>query len=300
MSPASEARLSEGRAPSLVPLEAAPVLLNPRAVLAVPAAIMVAAVLITCSGDRTIGPGGLGGPGLVASSVGSVVGQVLVGAGDIARCDRQNDEATASLLDTIPGTVFTVGDNVLGGSSNPPDFNNCYGPSWGKHKDRTRPTIGHMEGFSPGSATYWQYFGAAAGDSGKFYYSYDLGTWHVVMLNSNIATSVGSPQEQWLQADLAAHPAQCTLAIWHLPRFSSTSSNGLPAVYGPVKPLWDDLSAAGAEIVLNAHYEDYERFAPQASDGTPDPQLGIREFVVGTGGIGVNVFNGGGLANSEV
>ena len=274
-------------------------MLNPRAILAVSAAIVATAVLVTCTGDRSIGPRRPAGPGVLAST-GTVVGQVLVGAGDIARCDRTNDEATAAILDTIPGTVFTIGDNVLGGSTTPPDFINCYDPSWGRHKARTRPATGHMESFSPGSATYWQYFGAAAGDSGKFYYSYDLGTWHVVMLNSNIATSVGSPQEQWLQADLAAHPAQCTLAIWHLPRFSSTSSNGLPAVYDPVKPLWDDLYAAGAEIVLNAHYEDYERFAPQASDGTPDPQLGIREFVVGTGGIGVNVFNGGGLANSEV
>src|SRR6266566_2285067 len=300
MSPASDARLSEGRAPSLVPLEAVPVLLNPRAVLAVPAAIMVAAVLITCTGDRSIGPVGPAGPGLVASSVGSVVGQVLVGAGDIARCDRQNDEATASNLDTIPGGVFTVGDNVLGGSSNPPDFVNCYGPSWGRHKTRTRPTIGHMEGFSPGSATYTQYFGAAAGDAGKFYYSYDVGSWHVVVLNSNISTSAGSPQELWLRADLTAHPTQCALAIWHLPRFSSTSGTGLPVVNAAVKPLWDDLYAAGAEIVINAHYEVYERFAPQTSSGTADPQLGIRQFTVGTGGIGVNSFAGGTAANSEV
>src|SRR5438034_6809368 len=300
MSPASEARLSEGRAPSLVPLEAAPVLLNPRAVLAVPAAIMVAAVLITCSGDRTIGPGGLGGPGLVASSVGSVVGQVLVGAGDIARCDRQNDEATASILDTIPGSVFTVGDNVLGGSSNPPDFVNCYDPSWGRHKARTRPTIGHMEGFSPGSATYTQYFGAAAGDPGKFYYSYDLGGWHIVVLNSNIAVNAGSPQETWLRSDLAASTKRCTIAIWHLPRFSSTSNSGLPVVNDAVKPLWDDLYAAGAEIVINAHYEVYERFAPQSPGGVADPQLGIRQFTVGTGGIGQNNFGGGGQVNSEV
>src|SRR5437773_4434518 len=300
MSPASEARLSEGRAPSLVPLEAAPVLLNPRAVLAVPAAIMVAAVLITCSGDRTIGPGGLGGPGLAASSVGSVVGQVLVGAGDIARCDRQNDDSTAAILDTIPGSVFTVGDNVLGGSSNPPDFVNCYGPSWGRHKNRTRPTIGHMEGFSPGSATYWKYFGAAAGDSGKFYYSYDLGTWHIVVLNSGISTLKGSTQEQWLKDDLLHHPAQCTLAMWQAPLFGSTSGNGLPAVNDAVRPLWNDLYAAGAEIVINSHYEVYERFAPQRPDGGTD-LIGIRQFTVGTGGIGVNSFNSSTTApNSEV
>ena len=122
----------------------------------------------------------------------------------------------------------------------------------------------------------------------------------MVVLNSAIATSAGSPQEQWLQTDLAAHPAQCTLAVWHVPRFSSTSSNGLPAVNDAVLPLWNDLYAAGAEIVLNAHYEVYERFAPQSPNGTADPQLGIRQFTVGTGGIGRNVFNGGTLANSEV
>src|SRR6184192_1985107 len=226
--------------------------------------------------------------------------QVLVGAGDIARCDRQNDEATAALLDGISGAVFTVGDNVSGGSTSPPDFVNCYDPSWGRHKARTRPAIGHMEGFSPGSSTYVQYFGAAAGDSGKFYYSYDVGTWHVVVLNSNISMSAGSAQEQWLRADLTAHPTQCALAIWHLPRFSSTSGTGLPVVNAAVKPLWDDLYAAGAEIVINAHYEVYERFAPQTSSGTADPQLGIRQFTVGTGGIGVNNFSGGTAANSEV
>ena len=245
--------------------------------------------------------GGATGSGQLTITVTTpVAGQVLVGAGDIARCDRTNDEATASILDTIPGQVFTVGDNVLGGSTLIPDFIDCYDPSWGRHKARTRPAVGHMEGWSPGYATYVQYFGAAAGDSGKFYYSYDLGSWHIVVLNSNASMVVGSPQEQWLKADLTTHPAQCTLAIWHLPRFSSTSSSGLPVVNDAVKPLWDDLYAAGAEIVLNAHYEVYERFAPQRSDGTADPQLGIRQFTVGTGGIGSNAFSGGTLANSEV
>ena len=263
-------------------------------------AVLVAIGLLwTCTGDRSVGPVARPVRGIAALTAASS-GQVLVGAGDIARCDRTNDEATASILDTIPGQVFTVGDNVLGSSTLPPDFIHCYDPSWGRHKARTRPAVGHMEGWSPGYATYVQYFGAAAGDSGKFYYSYDLGNWHIVVLNSNASMVVGSPQEQWLKADLTAHPAQCTLAIWHLPRFSSTSSNGLPVVNASVKPLWDDLYAARATIVLNAHYEVYERFAPQRSDGTADPQLGIRQFTVGTGGIGSNAFNGGTAANSEV
>src|SRR5436190_4132063 len=142
----------------------------------------------------------------------------LVGAGDIARCDRSMDEATAAILDTIPGTVFTIGDNVLGGSTVPPDFTNCYAPTttWGRFKARTRPAPGHMETWSPGSATYYAYWGTAAGESGKGYYSYDLGAWHIIVLNSggDISTAAGSAQELWLKADLAASTLQCTLAIW--------------------------------------------------------------------------------------
>jgi PKD repeat protein/uncharacterized protein YjdB len=235
-----------------------------------------------------------------AMDVASGASAVIVGAGDIARCDGQNDEATAALLDSIPGTVITLGDNVLGGSTTPPDFNNCYNPSWGRHKARTRPSVGSYEYFSPGAATYWQYFGAAAGDSGKGYYSYDVGTWHVVVLNSGINMAKGSPQEQWLASDLSAHPTQCTLAYWHMPRFSSAPSSGGVQVQPSIKPLWDDLYAVGAEVVLNAHYQVYERFAPQDTDGNSDPTRGIREFIVGTGGISTNAFNATPLPNSEV
>src|SRR5205085_1349076 len=137
-------------------------------------------------------------------------------------------------------------------------------------------------------------------DSGKGYYSYELGTWHVVVLNSSIAMSAGSTQEQWLRGDLATHPTFCTVAYWHMPRFSSVSYAGGGQVEPAVKPLWDDLYAAGAELVVNAHYEVYERFAPQTPDGAADPARGIREFIVGTGGIGINRFPLGPLANSEV
>ena len=225
---------------------------------------------------------------------------VLVGAGDVARCDLANDEATAALLDTIHGTIFTAGDNVYATDSVASDFTNCYGPSWGRFRARTRPAVGHMEYWSPGAAAYWRYFGRAAGDSGKGYYSYELGTWHVVVLNSSIAMSAGSTQEQWLRADLATHPTFCTVAYWHMPRFSSVSYAGGGQVEPAVKPLWDDLYAAGAELVVNAHYEVYERFAPQTPDGAADPARGIREFIVGTGGIGINRFPLGPLANSEV
>ena len=225
--------------------------------------------------------------------------QVLVGAGDIARCDRSDDEHTAALLDAIAGTVFTIGDNVLGTSSQVPDFTNCYAPTttWGRFKARTRPAPGHMESWSPGSATYYAYWGAAAGESGKGYYSYDLGAWHIIVLNSggDISYAAGSAQEQWLKADLAASTKQCTLAIWHHPRFSSTGT----ALSDAVKPFWDDLYAAGAELVLNAHYEVYERFAPQTPGGVLDTQRGMRQFTVGTGGIGTSAVTAV-QPNSEV
>ena len=209
---------------------------------------------------------------------------VLVGAGNIAQCDRTNDEATAALVANIPGTVFAAGDNVVVDGSLT-DYTNCYDPSssWGQFKARTRPAVGDKEYLTTDAAGYASYFGGAAGPAGSFYYSYDLGDWHIIVLNDNwthVPTAHGSPQEQWLQQDLAANTKQCTLAIWHQPRF--TSNNTTPR--SAVKPLWDDLYAAGADVIVNAHYRNFERFAPQTPDGVADPVNGIREFVVGTGG----------------
>jgi uncharacterized protein YjdB len=218
----------------------------------------------------------------------------LVGAGNIANCGTLNDDATAALIDNIPGTVYTTGDNIYGDGSLT-DFQNCYGSSWGRHKARTKPASGNKDYAQPGAAGYWQYFGAVAGDSGKYYYSYDAGAWHVVVLNSQIDMTVGSPQEAWLKADLAASPKRCTVAIWDQPRFSSSGTS----VRSAVKPLWDDLYAAGADLVLNAHYRVYERFAPQTPAGVADPVNGIRQFTVGTGGSTIDVF-GTPIANSEV
>ena len=220
--------------------------------------------------------------------------QVLIGAGDIARCDRASDSVTALIIDTIPGTVFTAGNATLGTSSSPPDFINCYdqSPHWGRFKARTRPAPGNAEAWSPGLSTYYRYWGAAAGDSAKGYYSYDLGSWHIIVLNStgadNVQMGVGSPQETWLQQDLASNTKLCTLAIWNIPRYNSAA--GSPVVYDAVKPFWNDLYAAGAEVVLNAFDEVYERFAPQTPDGVADPDHGIRQFTVGTGGMGTNTL----------
>jgi len=221
---------------------------------------------------------------VLSSSIGEKAGAagdpVIVGAGDIAKCAHQGDEATAKLLDNIGGTVITLGDNVYENGT-ATEFANCYGPSWGRHKDRTRPAAGNHEYNTPDAAGYFGYFGARAGEPSKGYYSYNKGSWHIVVLNSNcweVSCAEGSAQERWLEADLAASPSKCTLAYFHYPRFSSSGNQ--PSV----APFWKDLYEAGAEVVLNGHAHNYERFAPQRPDGTLDGDRGIREFVVGTGG----------------
>lgn len=206
---------------------------------------------------------------------------VLVGAGDVASCSWDEDEATAQLLDVTPGTVFTLGDAVYG-SGTEEEFRRCYAPTWGRHRARTRPSLGNHEARSEGGRPYYAYFGAAAGEPGLGYYSYAVGSWHVVVLNSQVDARRGSAQERWLRADLAAHPARCTLAYWHRPRFSS----GRHGSQDDVEPLWEALYEAGAEVVLGGHDHHYERFAPQTPDGRADPVRGIRQFVVGTGGAG--------------
>ena len=158
-----------------------------------------------------------------------------------------------------------------------------YDPSWGRLKNITRPAVGNHEYLTAGAAGYYSYFGAAAGSPTKGYYSYDVGAWHIIALNSNCSQvggcGAGSTQEQWLKADLAAHPNACTLAYWHHPRFSS-GQHGSNTSYDA---FWRALYAAGADIVLNGHDHDYERFALQNPSGAADPN-GIQQFVVGTGG----------------
>ncbi|MGH2373331.1 MAG: metallophosphoesterase family protein [bacterium] len=208
---------------------------------------------------------------------------VLVGAGDIASCASHGDEATARLLDGIPGTIFTAGDNVYEYGTHQ-EFMNCYHPSWGRHKARTRPAAGNHDYGTPEAAGYFTYFGVAAGEPKRGYYSYDLGSWHIVVLNSNCWAVGGchaeSPQLEWLRADLRAHPAQCTAALWHHPRFSSGRHGGM----AQFAPIWRELYAADADLVVNGHDHSYERFAPQDPLGRLDPRRGLRQFVVGTGG----------------
>lgn len=204
---------------------------------------------------------------------------VLVGAGDIAACYSPGDEYTAELLDYIDGTVFTVGDNAYPVGSDA-DFWRCYHPSWGRHKARTQPAPGNHEYATPGATGYFNYFGAAAGSADKGYYSYDLGEWHIVVINSMLAQSNPGPQEDWLNADLAANPRPCTLAYWHHPRFSS----GTHGNQTQMQPIWEILYRHNADVVVSGHDHSYERFAPQTPTGAADPVRGIRQFVVGTGG----------------
>jgi hypothetical protein len=211
---------------------------------------------------------------------------VLVGAGNITRCDGTNDEKTALLLDGIAGTVFTLGDNVYAGGAIG-DFDSCYAPTWGRHAARTRPAPGDEDYKTANAAGYFEYFGrfgAIAGTPGDGYYSYDLGAWHIVVLNSNIAMTATSPQVLWLTADLAATTQPCVLAYFHHPRFSSYGTG----VRSEVKPLWDALYAGRADVVLSAHYRLYERFGLQTPTEVADAARGIRQFTVGTGGQGVN------------
>src|SRR5690242_499968 len=226
----------------------------------------------------------------------------LVGAGNIARCDRTNDEATANLLDGIAGTVFALGDAAYPNGT-PTNYANCYNASWGRHLARTTPVTGnHDYDSSATAAGYFGYFGAAAGDPTKGYYSYDLGAWHIIVLNSNstfVPTAAGSAQETWPKAELAATTKQRVLALWHMPRFYSTPSTTFSPT-SSVKPFWDDLIAAHAELVINAHRRDYERFAPQTSAGIADPVNGLQEFVVGTGGEGLDNANTLIIPNSQV
>jgi hypothetical protein len=208
---------------------------------------------------------------------------MVVAAGDIADCRGEGDEATARLVSDTHATVLTLGDNAYPDGS-AEDFEECYDSTWGRFKDRTKPSPGNHDYHTERAEGYFEYFGKAAGDPDKGYYSYELGNWHLVSLNSNceeVGCGASSPQVRWLKADLAAADKRCTMAYMHHPRFSSGVKHG--STYY-VKPLWEVLHEAEADVVLSAHEHNYERFAPQNPGGRADPERGIRQFVVGTGG----------------
>jgi hypothetical protein len=236
--------------------------------------------------------------GFVALPEAQAANAVLVGAGDIAECNSSGDAATAALIRSIGGTVFTLGDNAYDDGSKK-QFAKCYGPTWGKFKSRTRPAIGNHEYETKGADGYWDYFGKAAGPRGKGWYSYNAGSWHVVVLNANcdkVGCGKGSEQERWLRKDLADHPTECTLAYWHQARFVSDKTHGN---HPDLNAFWDALYDNGADLVLSGHAHVYERFAPQTPWGKADPSHGIRQIVVGTGGASHYRF-GSARANSQV
>lgn len=208
----------------------------------------------------------------------------LVGAGDIAHCDVTGDEATAELIAEIDGTVFTAGDNAYPHGT-AEDFENCFGPSWGQFLDRIRPALGTHEYDTNDAAAYFEYFGAAAGAPGLGYYSYDLGPWHVVVLNTNCGEVPGgceerSPQTMWLRQDLIDAGARCTVVISGHPRFSS----GVHGDNTRLRHLFHVLHDERVELFVSGHDHNYERIAPLDPEGFVDQDRGVRQFVVGTGG----------------
>lgn len=205
---------------------------------------------------------------------------MLVGAGDIADCERGRGEATAKLLDGIGGTVFTAGDHAYPNGTTR-ELVECYGVSWGRHRNRTRPVPGNHDYGSPQAEPYFKYFGSNAGPAGRGYYSYNLGAWHIVSLNSNPdAVSWSAAQEEWLRDDLKANWASCTLAFWHHPRFSSGKNHG---DHPHMNPLYKILYQNRVSVLVSGHDHIYERFAPQNPEGKADAK-GVRQFIAGTGG----------------
>lgn len=224
-------------------------------------------------------------------------GETILAAGDIANCSRA-EVVTGAIMANEPGTVLPLGDLAYE-SGTPEEFEDCYDASWGAVYDRSRPALGNHEiGDDRAAEGYFDYFGDGVGERGKGWYSFDVGSWHLIALNSNCPGENNcdrdSEQGRWLAADLAANPDRNILAYWHEPTFSS----GFHGDENSVLPLWKQLADAGAKIVLNAHDHDYERFAPMAADGSADP-AGVREFVVGTGGRTLRPIEGTSRGVSE-
>jgi 3',5'-cyclic AMP phosphodiesterase CpdA len=213
---------------------------------------------------------------------------VLLAAGDIARCGNElrGAVATGRLLDRLQGTILSLGDHAYTTGADA-DFRQCYEPAWGRHKGRTRPTPGNHDYFTENGRPYFAYFGENAGPDRRGYYSFEVGGWHIVSLNSNVDAGAGSAQLSWLRNDLKTHRSTCTLAFWHLPLFSSGDHGSNPKM----RDAWDVLFEFGVDVALSAHDHTYERFGLLDARGRPAPGRGIRQFVVGTGGAGVYRFD---------
>lgn len=229
---------------------------------------------------------------VVAAGARAAPAATVYAAGDIARCPHPDTRfsgaaetaaVVAAGLAADPGAaVLTLGDHTYP-RGRPEEYTACYGPTWGRFRDRTYPAPGNREYATGRGKPYFDYFGQRAG---RGYYSFDLGGWHLVSLDSDLSGAAMAAQLAWLREDLAAHPARCTLAYWHHPLYSSGGHGNVAVMHD----AWNLLYKAGAELVLSGHDHDYERFAPQDADGRLDQARGIRQFVVGTGGAFATPF----------
>lgn len=232
---------------------------------------------------------------LVAASGASV----FIGAGDIGECATDGDDRTAHIVDSVlkadsvakvDDAVFTLGDNAYpdGSASN---FAICFAESWGDSAKRIlkkiRPTPGNHEHYTDAAAPYYKYFGDKAGSPKKGYYSYDIGEWHALALNSEILVNPAftladrKEQEDWVRAELKKTPQKlCTVAYWHHPLYSS----GWHGDNAAIRPIWQILQDGGVDLILAGHDHHYERFAPMNGFGTVDSVKGMYSYVVGTGG----------------
>ena len=248
--------------------------------LAIAAGILVAALL------RPGAPPSLDQPATLPSPPANT--EVLLAVGDIGFCSGEADEAVANLASRLPGSIAVLGDIAYPGGSEE-NYESCFEPAWGPMRSRMHPTPGNHEYDVRDASPYYNWFGAAAGAPGEGWYSFDLGGWHVVSLNSNCAfvggCREGSAQLEWLQDDLAAHPSDCLLAFWHHPRYSSGRHGSLRQT----EELWVTLVRAGMDVALAGHDHSYERVAAG----------GTREFVVGTGGRSLYRFEDDSLPSTE-
>jgi hypothetical protein len=253
---------------------------------------------LTCAPPVQLTPPSADAP---AAEVALTGASVLIGTGDIGNCcvqGNQGAKATAKLMDSVlradsaakvHDEAFTLGDNAYPGGSEQ-DFAQCFATTWGDSTKlimkNIRPSVGNHEHLSGRAAPYYKYFGSHAGPSDKGYYSYNVGEWHAIVLNSEIVVNGSfsdadrAAQEEWLRQDLKNNHQVCMLAYWHNPRFSS----GWHGSDVRLAPLWQILYDGGVDLILNGHDHDYERFLPQTPEGAVDSTKGMTEIVVGTGG----------------
>ncbi len=227
------------------------------------------------------------GSDATTSDGGPTGGVVIAAAGDISDAVIARQQKTSDLIfgKGYDG-VLLLGDNQYE-SGALSDYNKYFEPTWGRFKSITYPVPGNHEYGTSNASGYFSYFGSRAGEATKGYYSFDLGDWHLIGLNTNdnncgfVSCDASSAQVAWLKADLAQSTKKCTLAFWHHPRFNSGAAHGN---FVGAQAIWDALYAAGADVVLNGHEHIYERFDPQDPSAVADAQKGIRQFTVGTGG----------------